>query len=308
MNIACCIDNNYVIQCGVLITSIIENNKNEYINFHIITAGFSVQNEELLNQMGNSSISITIHTIDSSILKSCPIREADYVSLSTYFRILIPKILPNLDKIIYLDCDIIVTGSLKELWDIDISEYAVGAVLDMLTEDIRNYNRLNYSRVHNYFNAGVLLINIQYWIVNNITNTTLDFIIKNPDAVKKHDQDALNKILHNKKLLLPLKFNLQDGFLYEEKILERSYWDELEEAIKYPIIIHYTGSAKPWFKDCVHPYKEEYHKMLNKTIWKNKKACYKNNSTKAQLKRLLARIGFLNPPRSLFRNDLQTNI
>ncbi|GHT96385.1 hypothetical protein FACS1894141_6480 [Spirochaetia bacterium] len=151
-------------------TSVCENNRDENITFHILTDGISKKNKMQLEHVAYAyNKQILIYSVNKSILKECPVRVGDHVSLATYFRILMPSILPsNLDKILYLDCDIIVRKSLVDLWATDITHNPIGAVYDMTIDDIRNYNRLRYDRALGYFNAGVLLVNLKYWRDNNV--------------------------------------------------------------------------------------------------------------------------------------------
>lgn len=89
----------------------------------------NIENLELLSKHYNANIHI-IH-VNNDTFKDCPIRVGDYVSIAAYYRLIAADILPkNLDRILYLDCDMIINGNIKELYDHDINEYAFGAVID----------------------------------------------------------------------------------------------------------------------------------------------------------------------------------
>lgn len=272
MDIVHCIDNKFVMQCGVTMTSICENNKNEDIYFHILTDGLSDKNSLSLERIAiKYGKKIQIYRIDKSILKNCPVEESDRVSLAAYFRILIPEILPvSVEKVLYLDCDIIVHGSIADLWNSDISEVAAGVVADIDTDIPRPYNQLDYDRELGYFNSGVLLANLSYWRKHHISSQTLDFIKNNPSRIRYWDQDALNYVLKECKKNLPLKYNVQSPFYFEIPVLYKKSWSDLEEAIKNPVILHYISFLKPWHIECDHPLKSEYIKYLRLTEWKGK--------------------------------------
>ena len=126
MDIVHCIDNSYVAQCGVTITSVCVNNVNEVILFHILTTNLSIFNREMLKKIVDKyRQKIIFYNVDEYLLNKCPLREGDHVSLATYFRILMPDILPkSLNKVLYLDCDLVVCKNIKRLWDTDISTHS----------------------------------------------------------------------------------------------------------------------------------------------------------------------------------------
>lgn len=278
MDIVCCIDNNFTIPCGVLMTSILENNRTENIIFHIITNDLSNTNASSLQQIATQyNSSINIYRIDDSILQDCPVRQGDHVSIATYFRILIPRILPTiLDKVLYLDCDMVVTDNLSGLWNADIEHCAIGAIAGGSCDNPSTYERLQYPRELSYFNAGVLLINLKYWREHDIANQTLQFIKEYPERIKWWDQDALNYVLRETKLELPLKYNLQDLFLYQNPTISDKYKTEIEKAIAERTIIHFTSPNKPWYKECTHPLRSEYIRYLSLTEWKDTKPQTRN--------------------------------
>lgn len=268
MNIALCIDNNYAQHCGVLITSICENNINEIITFHIIYDSISASNIlKLKNIISHYNKTIIFHEIDRNLLSYCP--ERGYYTVATYYRILLPDMLPsNISKILYLDSDIVVCGKLNDLWNTNIDNYSCGAVIDCQALNTPSiFKRLGYSSELKYFNAGVLLINIDYWRKNNIKSRTLDFIKTEPEKIQIVDQDALNYILKGTCLFISIKYNLMDQYI------QKNMWDESinendrNNAIENPLIIHYSID-KPWNYICRNPYKNEYYKYLHFTEWK----------------------------------------
>jgi lipopolysaccharide biosynthesis glycosyltransferase len=116
--------------------------------------------------------------------------------LATYFRILIPVILPEtLEKVLYLDSDIVVRKNIIDLWRTDISNHPLGAVYDMFVDDIRIYNRLCFDVDQRYYNAGVLLMNLSYWRKRKIPEKCLAVIDSLSEKLKFLDQDLFNILL-----------------------------------------------------------------------------------------------------------------
>ena len=130
------------------------------------------------------------------------------------------------------------------------------------------YSRLNYPQSLGYFNAGVLLINIEYWREHNLQDVFWNYMKENIDKLKQHDQDVLNYTCRDCKVNLPFIYNSQDGFGYNRAYFDvKKYAQELPQALTAPVILHFTAN-KPWEKECDHPYKNEFFKYQNLTPWK----------------------------------------
>ena len=272
MDLVLCSDKNYIIPCGIVLCSICENNKEEKIQFFlIIDHEVSFQDTDtifhLIKQYPNKEIEFIY--ADSVDVEALPgLQTGYYITKAAYYRLFLTELLPQtIDKILYLDSDVIVRDSLSELWNVDITNYALGVVTDMCETGVGHYNRLKYPMELGYFNSGVLLINLKYWREHNAFETFMSFLKTNYNNINCHDQDVLNYIFRFNKLQLPLKYNFQDGFMYKEPEFE--YWkyaDEIESALKNPCIIHYTR-RKPWQKECEHPFKNVFLYYQNKTPW-----------------------------------------
>ncbi len=297
MNIVLCLDNNYIKYCTIVIASIIYNNQNEKITFHLLSDDITDKNKQKLQNWLTSYKykSIVFYKIDASKFKDFPIGESSYLNISTYYRLAMPSLLSDIKKVLYLDCDVIVNQSLKELWNVDISGYACAGVRDRINDSIRLYNRLNYPLSDGYVNAGVLLINLERWRQDNIFEKSISIARKESDKLKNHDQDLINKIYHGQIKMLPFKYNLLEYYLYTENWLymDRKYYPEIIEACKSPAIIHFCMPQKPWHYECINPYKELYYKYRAMTPWPELKLIHKvqHLSRKQKLKLVLERMG-----------------
>lgn len=262
MNIVCCLDNNFVLHCAVLMTSVMENNRYEHISFYLIYSELSARSICLLRSIVESyGKNIKFCKFNNTLLNHCPVSKNDHVSLTTYYRILIPLILPdNVKKVLYLDCDIVINSGLSELWNMDIGNKSIGVVYDAMN-DVNNNKRLNYEESLGYFNAGVLLIDLESWRKKQIATKLLNYIDKKREYLKYHDQDALNYIFREDKFILHPKYNFQDGFIKKENTLfelYQNYWLDFD-----PVIIHFTGNLKPWHIGSKHPYKFLYKRFIH---------------------------------------------
>ena len=271
INILCTPDNNYVPYCGIMLTSLFENNKGVDFEVYIMCERLDDNNIADFKRLAKLyHVQIKILTVSKDIFKKCPIRPGDHVSIAAYFRLIAPEILPrHINKVLYIDCDIIVNASIEELYGLDVDNNAFGAIIDEEFFEKSKYDRLCYDKKQFYINSGVLLLNLDFWRDNNITEKCLEYISKYPERVIFHDQDTLNAVLHKEMKLLPIKYNLQTGFLLTE--YTRYYEDEMPEileAVKSPVIIHFTGASKPWFKDSRHPYRKRFMHYKNISLWK----------------------------------------
>ena len=272
-HILCATDDKYVPYCGIMLTSLFENNIGGEFCVHILSEGLNEQNRNDLTKFAiKYGQSIEFLTIDKEILKNCPIKESDYVSLATYYRILAPMLLStDIDIILYLDCDIIINNNIAELYNINLSGYAIGGVIDDDYGNEEKYQRLSIPQKDYYTNAGVLLINLKYWRENNIVDKCLDYIKNNADRLVQHDQDVINAILHDKIKHLPLTYNFQTAFVLFH--LQYKYTTEIKNMVREcmynPTIIHYTGSGKPWHKHSQHPHANRYLRYHRISNWKH---------------------------------------
>jgi len=216
----------------------------------------------------------------------------DRGSLSQYARLFVSSVLPsNLDRVLYLDCDVIINQSISELWNLDLEGNTIGALNDAFSK----YYRKNIDLEENdiMFNSGVMLIDLEKWRNNLIEQKLMTFIKKKNGKIQQGDQGALNAILSKETYCFDPKYNAVTiffDFSYDEILIYRKpvnlYSRELiEKAVDNPVIIHYTTSFmsdRPWIVGSTHRYLDkwiEYKKISpwnDTAFWKKKK----NNNIK----------------------------
>lgn len=269
-------DNNYTEQIGVTITSILKNaDKDEKFNFYVLDGGFTQESKEQIKELTKiKEFKISFVKMNIDDFKNCPLLrdynkdfEHYHVPTSAYFRYKIASTFPKLDKILYLDCDIVVMGSLKELYEKDISDNYAAMVPDVESES--EAERLGLTA---YYNAGVMLINLAKWREDNIEEKLFDYTQKNKNKILWQDQDVLNAVLKDKIKILPRKWNFQ-FFQYDPSRYEGLY----EKYYEYTII-HFAGRFKPWTDEIIHPLFNEYYSYLMLTPWKNSLVKYKKQA------------------------------
>lgn len=299
INIVFATDDNFVQHCSVAIASVLANNKG--VSFYIFTEGLRLDNEnslkELAKKMGGQ---LTICPIESDIVSQFPMPSymSSHISIATYYRLFVERVLPkNIDRVIYMDCDMVVRGSLQPLWNTDMTDKAIGAVYQFNAWAIKNnsFERLSYDAKYGYFNAGMLLINLAYWRENKVTEQLMSFIKENYSQIHSHDQDVLNAVLHRCVKPLSYTWNCLPSFFAKGGLSFPSFVDYSED-IDSPVVIHYVYKPKPWQYACSHPYKKEYFKYLDMTAYKGWRPKfdwqeYKEYKLKRKVRRFLGRIG-----------------
>lgn len=276
IHLACNIDSNYLKYCTVMLTSLFENNSGENIHVHIIGSGLNNGDRGKLRELIENKYGqeCSFYAPDDNLLSLCRVDEGSYISLATYYRVFLDKILPpEIDKVIYLDCDLIVNGPIKEFWEQDISQVSVGAVDDMFGALPSSYERLHYAPEYGYFNAGVLLVNLAKLRRDNFSARASEFLKKHASELVYYDQDVLNALLHDDKLMLPLRWNIQDGFLRRRRSqrMTPASLEKIDSEIKEAVIVHYTGSKKPWHYKSRHPWRHLYFKYLDMTEYRGER-------------------------------------
>jgi len=265
-NILCATDDNYAHYCGIMLTSLFENNQENQIRVYVVTGGLNNLNKNTLLKLASAySQVLEIITVDNILFKDCPIDPIkDHVSIATYYRLAVSMLLPkSIDKVLYLDCDMIICRSIRELYDTDLTGFACGVVNDEAYMTDVPYDRLEQTKdlLNPYFNAGMLLINLSYWRENNITEKSFNYISRHLHKLLFHDQDTLNGVLFGLVKYLKPTYNLQTGFLFTSYFadFDPNLQKEIREAISSPVIIHYTGYTKPWQEwSLIHIHKDGY--------------------------------------------------
>lgn len=266
IHIACNIDSKYTRFCGVLMVSLFENNQNEHIKMHILCYHLTVENKKDLQDIASQyNNEIQFYDVDESIFKEFPISEQWPIVI--YFRLILPSLLnKSVKRVLYMDCDIVCRGALRELYFTNMENQTICAVEDILNNFPALYNRMDYSPRYGYFNSGVLLIDLFKWQNLNITNKCIDYIRNN--HVIHPDQDALNIALHNQKTAIDSRWNYISNY-HTRYISIQEYKEDLYKTKKYyPILVHFTGT-KPWSNRCDSPFKVEWMKYQEKTKWKD---------------------------------------
>lgn len=253
MNICFAADNNYAPYTGTAIASVLKNSlEDEKITFHLIDGGISKENKDKILSLKNikdCEIKFYIPNIEMYNNWFEKTSTKLYFSPAMFYRLSISTLIPDVDKILYLDSDLIVTGSLRELFLMDLEDY-YAFVVEHLAE-------LEKAKNKKYFCSGFLLINNKLWKENNIEWQFINYYEKNYQTCFG-DQDILNAVLENKVKYIDKKWS----FLADKRYHYES--PDLKDAI----IVQYLGFEKPWMENCrTSLLIDEYWKYYQYTPW-----------------------------------------
>lgn len=269
MIIACTIDNSYIRHCGVMLRSLFLANQDEELRVYVVhgdlePAAWGV----LVSYLSEFLSSVSFLHVGADLLANLPVH--GHLTLATYYRLLFPMILPaGISRLIFLDSDMIIAGSLRELWQTSLQGQPVAAVIDR--SQAENLERLELEG-GSYFNGGVLLIDLDAWRAEDVIERGLAYAIANPEKVIYCDQDVMNSLFHRRCLALPPRWNALPHLwgLTPDPELQGAPLAAAElQARRDPAIVHFAGGgpAKPWNHHCRHPWAARYREILARTPW-----------------------------------------
>ena len=233
-----CINNNYIFQLIVIITSILENSDKSYTFYIFHSEDFTPENMDLLNGFDKTRCKFVFQRMQPSLLQKFKLtdNERTDISLDTYSRFFAPKFITEQDKIIYLDADIIVNKDISSLYDIDMEDnYVAGVEERCLYQTDYIESKLHFSKDEIYINCGVLLMNLKKMREDNFLDKIFEQAPVLLPFVKYADQDILNLIARGKIKKIDCKYNMTPSHV-------RDFLSKRSDAV----IIHYTGKLKPW--------------------------------------------------------------
>lgn len=242
MNILTATDDNYAPWCGVMLSSLFKHNNEEDIHVYILADNVSDDNKEKFKKLHPG---ITIIDLEDASFKSwVPSLElGEYLSRTTWARLALSDVLPsNVHKILHIDADTIILGSLRELYETDLTGMAAAAV-----DEYRDARYIGIDGL--YFNAGVILFNVDYFRENRIKDKCIEFVKDNASIIKFHDQDVLNKVLEGKVLFKHRKFNLtcHRQVISDDLRINADFKEDKEAVYNGDVrIYHFVGKSKPW--------------------------------------------------------------
>ncbi len=271
-------DNNYVHHTAAAMASVLKNaNALDRYHFHILSEDLSLVNKRKLQKLRKMrSFTIDYPKIDRKKLDIFKkIRRPEHINMSAYVRLLIPDVLPAVNKVIYLDSDLVVLKDLNNMMSIEMKDSWFGGVEDINAPNLARCIKLPDDK---YINSGVLLIDAKACRENDYLKFMQDVVEQNYQNYYICDQDVLNDAFHDKIQLISYRYNM---FFKFHKLLggfRPTDATDFADSCQDPTVVHFVGKAKPWTPNTNHPYKDIYNYYLSLTPW----ADYKEKGEKAE--------------------------
>lgn len=266
----------------VALASLLENNCKDFdfINVFILDNGIEKANRDRVLRMCEK-YPCRATFIDGSVIESLDISvvpmECSSIapeSFANFSRLFVSTLLPDdVDKVIYLDCDGLVLGSLRQLWDSDISDYYCAGVLQSgINEPLKK--EFWFFDVDKYINSGFLYINLEKWRRDDVEARFIEFLTDHQGQYFCSDQGVINSVFDGKIRVIEPKYNLISSyrdfnFILAKKIkspvVDEYSKQTIKESSKNPIFVHFAGREKaPWL-DCRNEYFSEFERYAKMT-------------------------------------------
>ncbi|KAF3981538.1 MAG: glycosyltransferase family 8 protein [Methylococcales symbiont of Hymedesmia sp. n. MRB-2018] len=249
ISVCFCIDENYVRHLGVVLGSLVESNSHNNVDVYVITQQIAESSKDRLATVIEGVGKFTITFIGSQDKKVQKLEADGHISAATYIRFELPSLLNKLDKVLYLDADLVITDDLSDFWNVNVTDHYVAAVENPFFD---RYESLGMEPKQGYFNAGVLLLNLSRWRIGEVESKALEYLSNHQSECLMFDQDALNAVFQGNWKRVDLRWNLQTSFLRRRKELPLLA-KEIKVAYGAPGIVHYSSSSKPWDTLAPHP-------------------------------------------------------
>lgn len=270
MNVAFCINDQYVSKVAVVMTSLLENHKETFFNFYIFSSDLSQDGLNTLNKLHlrykhYAVKEVLVDAARFSLLKL----NIEHISIETYYRYVMADLLPEVDKILYLDADLVVHGDIAPLYEHALGSDYLAGVFDIFISTLPHFKTLGVST---YINAGVLLMNLKAFREDGLGQKLIDATLQLKDKIQYQDQDVLNIVCADKIRLVDSIYNFAPHNLVHEA-----------HKCKQAKIIHYAGPLKPWAEMS----RSKQRKQLREVWWRYQKLTQKILSKKIRVALLI---------------------
>ena len=251
INVCLACDDNYAKHAGVVIASILKNAyEDDKINVYLLDGGIKQENKILLNKLTNiKEFKLQFIDIDNSLFKDYEaVKTHSYVTLATYYRLKLASLLPEVDKIIYFDCDFVINESLRSLFNADLCDCPLGGVHDIKKKMLK--------KNPTYINAGMIVMDLNKIRELNLEKVFLEWTKENINTIKVGDQEIINEVCKGNIKILPAGWNVQS-----------SNFTNRSSYTKNPKAVHFVAKKKPWHYASFSYHRDLYFKYLQLTPW-----------------------------------------
>lgn len=305
MNVVYASNDGYARHLGASMYSLFDRNQlEEEITVYVLSMGLSEDNRRKLGEIAEH-FDRTLVILEMGDLKERFASDIDTggFDISAMGRLFIGTALPEeMGRALYLDCDTIVLGSLRKLWQTGLSGNILGAVMEpTIYPQVKE--QLGLKPEEPYYNSGVLLIDLKAWREENVERRLVDFYLEKGRELLACDQDTINGVLKGRIKPLSPRYNFFTNYRYfhykdlvnQSPAYERVAEDVFRRAKAHPAIVHYMGDERPWKAGNLNHYRRAYEHYLARTPWRGT-AKEKGQEAYMAMYHLMDYLTFLCPP------------
>jgi len=269
IHLACAVDGEFVPHAATMLLSALDHRGDSELRVHVLhPQGLPAATGAALAEMvGREGGEVDFLEVPDEAVAGFPRHD---FAVATWYRVLLPELLPGVPRAIYLDADTIVLDDLLPLWATELGDHLLGAVTNLPQWDhVGRPQALGVPPGVEYFNAGVLLADLSRMREEDAIGRLRAFVADNAARLEWRDQDALNLVLGERRLALAPRWNVMSSILLYPWAADVFGAEAVREARERPAIRHFEGPAinKPWHYLCEHEMREAYTRLRLRTPW-----------------------------------------
>ena len=258
-------DKGYIAHLAVALCSLFDNNRDLKLNVFVLNSDIDPSSwkkiQSIAERYGQTLVDLKVSETDLAGLVT-----TWHFTLATYYRLFIPEKL-NFDRVLYLDVDVLVNGSIAELYHTDMGDSFLLAVRE---PNFDRHEQLEMSKDAKYFNAGMMVINLDKWRRERLKENVIAIVKRKPESMVFSDQCGINSIVNGRWKEVDPRFNLVHSYAADDfaRYIHMFPGGVLANARNHPVIIHFSGASKPWLFRRNPPYRHLYWRYRNMTPFK----------------------------------------
>lgn len=254
-----------------MLNSLRWHNQTAVINIHFLHGPELSPKKRRLFAVMAEKLEFTLHwyEVKDEDVSGLP-QNVAHISKVVWYRLFMPQLLQKLDRVLYLDCDVLVMDTITPLWQTSLGNHYFAAVTNVVPDYFSHRAaELGLPGPEHYFNLGIAIWNLEIMRRENFTQRVLEYSRTHAPRLLWMEQDSINALYWNRRLRLHPRWNCQNGIYYSSWGIELLKKNEANEAIKEPALIHFEGGsfAKPWHFLSTHPLRDVYFFHRRKTPW-----------------------------------------
>jgi lipopolysaccharide biosynthesis glycosyltransferase len=270
LHVSCAAEGEYVVHSAAMLHSLLTFHPQDSVVIHYLHAPeFAEQTRRQLRAMVvRNGGEVKFWEIPDSWVAGLPTE--GFTRKATWYRTFLPELLPDVSRVLYLDADVLVVDSLAPLWEVDMTSKLVAAVTNVLgPEAVDRPRALGIAGSQGYFNAGVMLLNLDLMRLEQMSRAVYEYGRAHADALAWRDQDAFNVVLGARRVPLHPRWNCMNGILVFPWSADVLGSEAVAEAIENPAIRHFEGPGpyKPWHYLCERRWRDLYRRHRRATPW-----------------------------------------